>query len=63
MQAVLGNPVGPVGLGNDYNVSFDAADQLINVAASANKGDAAPAIQQGLGAADFANLVQATAPD
>lgn len=62
MQAVLGNPVGPVGLGNDYNVSFDAADQLINVAASANKGDAAPAIQQGLGAQDLANLSKQQLP-
>lgn len=60
--SVLKNPVGPVGLGNDYNVSFDAADKLIDVAVSANKGDAIPAVQQGLGAADIANLAKQQVP-
>jgi hypothetical protein len=52
----LGNPVGAVGLGNDYSVGFDAAEQLINVAVSANKGNPIPAVQVGLGATDIANL-------
>jgi copper oxidase (laccase) domain-containing protein len=58
----LGAPIGPVGVGNDFNVSYDAADKLIQVAASANKGNVAPAVQTGLGAADIMNLSKQQLP-
>ncbi len=58
----LGNPVGPVGLGRDFDVSFDSAQKLIDMAIAANKGDPSPALALGLSATDIANLAQQQLP-
>ena len=44
----LSAPVGPVGLGRDFGVSYDAADSLINVAVDVNHHDFSSAVKLGL---------------
>lgn len=59
---VLGNPVGAVGLGRDYDIGYDAAAALINAAVAANQRDPDPALQLGLSSQDFANLSKQQLP-
>jgi hypothetical protein len=62
VAATLGAPVGPVGVGMDFGMSFDAADRVIDAAVAANQGNLNDARNLGLSDEDFAQLANKQMP-